>query len=152
MITADIAVIVIMAVGLVAWVGEPLVRRRRVPDAAVDARSDAIERLVLQRETLYTAIRDLDFDHQTGKVDADDHAVLRRQMEEEAAGVLRDLDLADPTADIDFAAEQHILAYRQKEDAASPVSEPTCPACGTGLAGDAASCTICGQELKTTES
>ena len=75
-------------------------------------------------KTLYTAIRDLDFDHQTGKVDAEDHAVLRRQMEEEAAVVLRDLDLADPSADIDFAAEQHILAYRQKEVAATPVFRP----------------------------
>jgi len=150
-ITADIAVIVIMAVGLVVWIGEPLVRRRRVPDAAEDARRDAIERLVLQRETLYTAIRDLDFDHQTGKVDGEDHAVLRRQMEEEAAAVLRDLDLADPSSDIDFAVEQHILAYRQKEDAASPVSESTCPACGTGLADGAASCPICGQDLKSTD-
>ena len=149
--TVDIAVIVIMAVGLVVWVGEPLVRVRRVRDAAEDARSDSIERLRLQKETLYTAIRDLDFDHQTGKVEAEDHAVLRRQMEEEAAVVLRDLDLADPSADIDFAAEQHILAYRRKEDAASLVSEATCPACGTGLAIDAACCPICGQDLKPTD-
>ena len=149
--SADIAVIVIMAVGLVVWVGEPLVRGRRVRDAAEDARSDSIERLRLQKETLYTAIRDLDFDHQTGKVEAEDHAVLRREMEEEAAVVLRDLDLADPSADIDFAAEQHILAYRRKEDAASLVSEPTCPACGTGLAADAPCCTICGQDLKPSD-
>ena len=148
MIAADIAVIAIMAVGLVVWVGEPLVRRRRVRDAAEDARNDAVQRLLLQKETLYTAIRDLDFDHQTGKVDAEDHAVLRRQMEEEAAVVLRDLDLADPSAEIDFAAEQHILAYRQREDAASLVSESSCPACGTGLAADAACCPICGQDLK----
>ena len=147
---ADIAVIVIMAIGLVVWVGEPLVRRRHVRDAAEDARNDAIERLVLQKETLYTAIRDLDFDHQTGKVDAEDHAVLRRQMEEEAAVVLHDLDMADPSADIDFAAEQHILAYRQKEDA-ELVSEPSCPACATRLAADAARCPICGQDLEPIE-
>lgn len=146
--TPEIAVIVIMAVGLVVWVGEPLVRGRRVRDAAEDARRDAIERLILQKETLYTAIRDLDFDHQTGKVDAEDHAVLRHQMEEEAAVVLRDLDLADPSADIDFAAEQHILAYRQKEDAAALASEPTCPACGTGLAAGASRCPICSQDVK----
>ena len=148
---ADIAVIVIMAVGLVVWVGEPLVRGRRVRDAAEDALSDSIERLRLQKETIYTAIRDLDFDHQTGKVEAEDHAVLRREMEEEAAVVLRDLDLADPSADIDFAAEQHILAYRRKEDAASLVSEPTCPACGTGLVADASCCPICGQDLKPSD-
>ena len=116
---ADVVVIVFMAIGLVVWVGEPLVRRGRTRETAADAQADVIERLTLQKETLYTAIRDLDFDHQTGKVDAEDHAVLRRQMEEEAADILRQLDLADPLADLDLAAEQHILAYRQNEDAAS---------------------------------
>ncbi len=144
--TTDIVVIVAMAIGLVVWVGEPLVRRGRMREAVADAQGDAIERLTLQKETLYTAIRDLDFDHQTGKVDAEDHAVLRRQMEAEAADILRQLDLADPLADLDLLAEQEILAYRQQEDAAS---EATCPACGTGLAAaDPTYCSICGQLLK----
>ena len=58
---------------------------------------------------------------------------------------------ADPSADIDFAAEQHILAYRQKEVVAAPDSEPTCSACGTTLADGAACCSICGQDVKATE-
>ena len=146
--TADIIVIVVMAIGLVVWIGEPLVRRGRARETAVDAQNDAVERLTLQKETLYTAIRDLDFDHQTGKVDAEDHAELRRQMEAEAADVLRQLDLADPLADLDLVAEQEILAYRQKEDTAALASEDTCPACGTGLAANSTYCPICGQSLK----
>lgn len=142
-------VIVVMAIGLVVWVAEPLVRRGRLRETTADAQGDVIERLTLQKETLYTAIRDLDFDHQTGKVDAEDHAVLRRQMEAEAADVLRQLDLADPLADLDLVAEQHILAYRQKE--AAVASEDTCPACGTGLTADPAYCPICGQLRKPIE-
>ena len=137
-----------MAIGLVVWIGEPVVRRGRMREAAADAQGDAIERLALQKETLYTAIRDLDFDHQTGKVDAEDHAELRRQMEAEAADILRRLDLADPLADLDFVAEQEILAYRQKEDTAVLASEDTCPACGTALAAEATYCPICGHSLK----
>ena len=148
MSTADIVVIVVMAIGLVVWIGEPLVRRGGVREAAADAQGDAIERLTLQKETLYTAIRDLDFDHQTGKVDAEDHAELRRQMEAEAADILRRLDLADPLADLDFVAEQEILAYRQKEDTAVLASEDTCPACGAALAAEATYCPICGHSLK----
>lgn len=142
-------VIVVMAIGLVVWVAEPLVRRSRLRETVTDTQGDVIERLTLQKETLYTAIRDLDFDHQTGKVDAEDHAVLRRQMEAEAADVLRQLDLADPLADLDLVAEQQILAYRQKE--ATAASEATCPACGTGLTADPAYCPICGQLLKPIE-
>ena len=144
-------VIVVMAIGLVVWVAEPLVRRGRVRETAADAQGDVVERLTLQKETLYTAIRDLDFDHQTGKVDAEDHAVLRRQMEAEAADVLRQLDLADPLADLDLVAEQQILAYRQKEETVAPASEDTCPACGTGLTADPTYCPICGQLLKPIE-
>ena len=146
--TADIVVIAVMAIGLVVWVGEPLVRRGRMRETAADAQGDAIERLTLQKETLYTAIRDLDFDHQTGKVDAEDHAELRGQMEAEAADILRQLDLVDPLADLDLVAEQEILAYRQKEDAAALATEDTCPACGTGLTADPTYCPICGQSLK----
>ena len=143
----DMVVIVVMAIGLVVWVGEPLVRRGRMRETAADAQGDVIERLTLQKETLYTAIRDLDFDHQTGKVDAEDHAVLRRQMEAEAADVLRQLDLADPLADLDLLAEQQILAYRQHEDAVL-AAENTCPACGTVLLTDPTYCPICGRLLK----
>ena len=146
--TADIVVIIVMAIGLVVWVGEPLVRRGRDREAAADAQGDAVERLTLQKETLYAAIRDLDFDHQTGKVDAEDHAELRRQMEAEAADILRQLDLADPLADLDHVAEQEILAYRQKEDSAALTSDDTCPACGTALAAGPTYCPICGQSLK----
>ena len=150
MSTVDIAVIAFMAIGLVIWVGEPLVRRGRWRETGVDTQGAVIQRLALQKETLYTAIRDLDFDLQTGKVDAEDHAVLRRQMEAEAADILRQLDVADPLADLDRLAEQHILAYRQHEDAARAAEMDTCPACGTGLTADPTYCPICGQMLKPT--
>lgn len=149
--TVDTLVIVVMAVGLVVWIAEPLVRRGRLRETVSDAQGDVIERLTLQKETLYTAIRDLDFDYQTGKVDAADHAVLRRQMEAEAADVLRQLDLADPLADLDLIAEQQILAYRQKEEAAAPAAEDACPACGSGLTADPTYCSICGHLLKPIE-
>lgn len=149
--TVDMVVIVVMAIGLVVWVAEPLVRRGHMREAAADAQGDVIERLALQKETLYAAIRDLDFDHQTGKVDAEDHAVLRRQLEAEAAAVLRQLDLADPLADLDLVAEQQILAYRQQEKGVAPASEDACPACGSDLAADPTYCPICGQRLKPIE-
>ena len=69
-------------------------------------------------------------------------------MEAQAADILRQLDLADPLADLDLVAEQEILAYRQKEDTAVLASEDTCPACGTALAAEATYCPLCGQSLE----
>lgn len=50
------------------------------------------ERLLAERDGLYTAIRDLDFDHQTGRVDEDAYRALRAALTAQAADVLRRLD------------------------------------------------------------
>ncbi len=74
---------------------------------------DDTERLLLQKEMLYGAIRDLDFDFQTGKVDQKDYAELRQQLEREAVQILRQLDAADPLVALDHEIEQQVLALRR---------------------------------------
>src|SRR5206468_8377355 len=83
MTAVDIAVICLMALGVVVGVGEPLARRWSYRVYGHEDGHD-IERLLLQKEMLYGAIRDLDFDFQTGKVDQKDYAELRQQLESEA--------------------------------------------------------------------
>jgi len=73
MTAIDIAVICLMAICLVVGVGEPLARRRLYSMRGAEGDNDT-ERLLLQKEMLYGAIRDLDFDFQTGKVDQKDYA------------------------------------------------------------------------------
>ena len=68
MTAIDIAVICLMAICLVVAVGEPLARRRAYSERGAEGDNDT-ERLLLQKEMLYGAIRDLDFDFQTSKVD-----------------------------------------------------------------------------------
>jgi hypothetical protein len=91
MTAIDIAAICLMAICLVVGVGEPLVRRRSYGVRGAESDNET-ERLLLQKEMLYGAIRDLDFDFQTGKVDQKDYAELRQQLEGEAMQVLRQLD------------------------------------------------------------
>jgi len=43
-----------------------------------------------ERESLYTAIRDLDHDHETGKVSDEDHAALRGELRARAVALLRE--------------------------------------------------------------
>ncbi len=80
--------------------------------------------LLRQKDTLYTAIRDLVFDFQTGKVDQQDYVELRQQLEREAVQVLRLLDTSDPGAVLDAALEQHIARLRQRPTEIAPVSPP----------------------------
>lgn len=148
MTVIDLAVICLMAICVVIGVGEPLIRRwsDSVPDSKD---SDDTERLLLQKEMLYGAIRDLDFDFQTGKVDQKDYTELRQQLEREAVQILRQVDAADPLVTLDYEIEHQVLALRRHR--ASPVcgsSREACRSCGAPLENGENFCPCCGQALR----
>jgi hypothetical protein len=142
----DTLVILLMAAGTVIFIGEPLVRRRPLPGLVRDTDHE-LERLSLHKETLYTAIRDLDFDFQTGKVDHKDYTLLRQHLETEALQVLRQIDNADPLAGLDRELERQILAIRQQSPSTTGLSPKSCPGCGATLDCSENFCPFCGQAI-----
>lgn len=148
----------ILAAGLIIYIGRPLRRGRRpgTTESQVDA-------LLAQRESLLTQIRELDFDHATGKVSDADHAPLRTQLVAEAAEVFRKLDAnAPPGPASDDAFEAAVAARRkqspQKESTADADLETaiasrrkrlTCPNCGKPFQPGDAFCAKCGATLST---
>lgn len=153
MIGADLIIMVLIAAGLVIFIGEPLVRRH-THETLDSAQDQEVEQLTLQKETLYTAIRDLDFDYQTGKVDEHDFTELRSRLENEAIDLLRALDEVDPFASLDDELERQIAALRQTPSAPAVaalhgLSAPSaCTHCGTPLQGDENFCAACGHALR----
>ncbi len=119
----DLIIMLGMTVSIVVLVGESFVRRPR-PSPADDPSASVRAGLLRQKDTLYTAIRDLVFDFQTGKVDQQDYVELRQQLEREAVQVLRLLDTSAPGAALDAALEQHIARLRQRPTEIAPVSPP----------------------------
>jgi len=119
----DLIMMLGMTVSIVVLVGEPFVRRPR-PSPADDPSAAVRADLLLQKDTLYTAIRDVAFDFQTGKVDQQDYVELRQRLEREAIQVLRLLDTSAPGAALDAALEQHIARLRQRPPGMAPVSPP----------------------------
>jgi len=95
---------------------------RQRPCREEDASASPSARLLLQRDTFYTALRDLEFDFQTGKVDQKDYTELRQQLEREAVYILHLLDAPDSCTPLDAALEQHIALLRQRPTEISPVS------------------------------
>jgi hypothetical protein len=149
MIGLDTLVMVWIAAGLVIFIGEPLVRREpaALPNAA---QAREVEQLSLQKEVLYTAIRDLDFDYHTGKVDRQDYTTLRQQLEDEAIQTLRALDAVDPLAALDHELERQIAALRHLfPGEAVGATSGACSRCGARLQGDEHFCAACGQALPT---
>jgi hypothetical protein len=107
----DLILILGITLSLAGLVGAPFMHRHRL-----GREEDTSVGLLLQKDTLYTAIRDLEFDFQTGKVDQKDYVELRQQLEREAIHVLRLLDALDPCTALDAALEQHAL-LRQRPTA-----------------------------------
>lgn len=78
--------------GSAAYLAAPLTRRARRSDAALSAEDASEEaaraQLAAEREATYAAIRDLDHDFETGKLEAADHASMREALRARAIELL----------------------------------------------------------------
>jgi hypothetical protein len=143
--SSEFALIVLMGVAIVVFVGQPLVMHAS-PSPPTDAAGQDFERLSVQKETLYSVIYDLDFDFQTGKVDREDYTAMRHRLEAEAIQILRQIDRVDPLAKLDSELERQILALRQisPQYPSPPTPMVSCIACGMRLHGNENFCPACG--------
>ncbi len=173
--TALLGTIALAVVAVVA-VGYPLVRgvqRRATLIAAGEGRRAALE---ARREALYAALKDLEFDHEMGKLSAGDYAALRERYTVQAVAVLQQLDAlaaeeppavgegepapdgepatAGPEAEVltteDEEIEREVAALRRAmkgKGADRPFAAAACPACGRAYRPGDAFCAGCGASL-----
>ncbi len=87
-----IGLAILAAIGV--YVSRPLAQSRRASPAVgvIDAQT-----LDARRESLYTQIKELDLDHETGKVNQEDYVRLRADLVAQAAAVLKQIDNMTPS-------------------------------------------------------
>jgi hypothetical protein len=83
---------------------------------------------VRERESIYAAIRDLEHDHETGKIAEADYTTMRQELRARAVALLHQ--------------ERKEVADAEKRGAA-----PHCPACGDEVRATDRFCSQCGQAL-----
>ena len=153
-----------------AFVARPLLERlNHGSDAA-----EAADALIAQREAVLTELRDLDFDHATGKVGEADYAEQRARLVAKGAVILRELagrtsvsaapanHAVEPGASahdtLDDEIEQLIVARRAaRQDAVAHTPLPaapgpltqTCPHCAARIVPSDRFCAKCGTKLMT---
>lgn len=148
-----------VAVVVVAW---PLLRERREGEAVYDAEPatvaamDPLAELQAQRDAIYQAIKDLEFDHQVGKVAEADYLAFDAQLKGQAVTILKQIDAlraaeADPQLDTRVEAE---IAALRRVDGREPLGVPPaaaparfCPHCGHPRAPGDRFCGACGTAL-----
>lgn len=99
-------------------------------EAPVDSRRDA---LLQEKEGVYLAIRELEFDHSTGVVSDEDHALLMARYRAHALSLLKAIDALGGGASV--------------EDPSVAAASVPCPACGATNAPGHRFCTLCGKEM-----
>ena len=120
-------------------------RRGREDDTSASSRAGLLQ----QKDTVYTAIRELEFDFQTGKVDQQEYTALRQQLEWEVVHILHLLDAFESCTTLEAAREQHMAPLRQRPTGISPVSPAgACLSCGAELQNDQPFCSSCTQEYR----
>ncbi len=95
LIALGIAMAVVAYVATPFFLGPGKARRDGADDGQVPAE---LLDLLAEKETVYAAIQELDFDLQSGKLSAEDHQALRQRQEERAAVLLQQIDTIRPPA------------------------------------------------------
>jgi hypothetical protein len=118
------AFVLLAGLGSGALLIAPLRRGARAPD---DAAAEEIPG-VRERESIYTAIRDLEHDHETGKIGGADYTDMRHELLARAVALLRE--------------EREGAALGEKSDA-----PPRCPSCSAEVRDTDRFCSRCGAAL-----
>jgi hypothetical protein len=87
----SLVILLLLLAGVAVYVGAPIVR----PSHTDEAQDDASLALREQRDRAFTALRELEFDHRTGKITDADYAILHAGLRHDAAAALQALAAAE---------------------------------------------------------
>jgi RNA polymerase subunit RPABC4/transcription elongation factor Spt4 len=88
-----------------------------------------------------TALREIEFDRETGKLSDDDYTFLKQKYTVEALSALRS-ESADAGPEVEAQVAARVAAIRAEAEGA-----PTCSGCGAGVEPGARFCPSCGTPL-----
>ncbi len=139
---------VLVAAAVVLYVVQPVFSGERAPLASLDEEFTEAE---ARRHLSLVALRDVEYDFATGKVDERDYRRLRDELAREALAALREVrrsreQAGDAAPEPDLATddlEREIAAYRTALRAGT-----LCDACGSPNAAEARFCAACGKPLE----
>lgn len=81
----------LLVLAVLAAIGYPVLKKGSVAAEGPDE-GDERHKLLSAKEAAFVAIKDLDYDYRTGKIDEEDYRELKAKYESEAAATLRRLD------------------------------------------------------------
>lgn len=156
-----------IALGLVSFIVYPFFKREELSRGELSKRSIALAELNAQKETIYAAMKDLEFEYKMGKLSTEDFTSLYEKSSFEAVSILQKIDQISGkvkstskgqaeavSADIAYndQIELDIQRYRKQKQpiskrTASPEGVKLCPRCGKENLPEYKFCSSCGEKL-----
>ena len=107
-----------------------------------------LDRLLDRKGAVYGNLKDLEFEHQMGRLSDADFQQLEAGYYGEATEVLKKLDQLNASDNFDAAIEKDIAARKAKLFAAQPAQGSLrCPSCGAEVIAGKKFCADCGCRL-----
>ena len=143
---------VLLAAGVVLFILEPIFSGHRAPLYDGD---DVYDDAAAKRRIALTALRDLEYDRATGKVDGEDYERLKAELSREALKHLETRTAQDPAeggegSDADLGVEMGLEAEIARIRAALREGM-TCPSCDAVNREGSGFCSRCGASLTSQE-
>jgi len=121
-------------------VAHPLFAARSAANVGAVITESGYTDLLYRKESLYTAIKDLDFDYKTGKIDDDDYKVMKAGLESDALELLGRIDNYEKQAPADISSGSSSVSGQKKETA-------FCHECGASIQRSHKFCSECGTRI-----
>ncbi|MFN7950287.1 MAG: hypothetical protein U0610_01030 [bacterium] len=143
--TFAIAAAALLGAGCALFVVWPFLRRDPAA-ASANAAENLAEELAEEKSKLLAALKEIEFDHHTGKLSDEDFRKLDGEYRSRALEVLRRIDEFGPVASDDVLAA--VEADVRRALGGRPDAAPrACAGCGERLAGGVRFCTSCGRPV-----
>jgi hypothetical protein len=137
--------ILLLAVPAFLFTLYPLLRPRPQANLLPTAGDEELEDLHARRDAAYEALKDLEFEFQSGGRSEKDYRDLEQKYKDRAISVLQRLDSMTAPSGIEEEIESQVLKLRKGKDAATEGTE--CSECGTASRPEDRFCTRCGASL-----
>ena len=144
--------IILIAAAIVAFIAWPLInvtRRQNLSEL------DVFFELSLRRDAALKAVKDLEFDFQTGKISAEDFPAYDRLARQQAIFAIKAVDdylsahspSGSVSSELEDAFEAEIASYRKQTSSIKNDAFKFCPQCGQPIVPTDRYCRACGVAL-----
>jgi hypothetical protein len=116
------------------------------PPPAVDPVVEPAEQEETPRGVALLALKEIEFDRETGKLSDEDYRFLKEKYTAQALEALRAEEMPEATDDVEALIAHRVRALRSAA-ATAPPGAPICPTCGPRPEADAVFCSTCGSRL-----